>query len=102
MKVCSRFHSHSSISKRKNQIGYSIGVSVGGRRSAGSRIRMRPSVSTACPMPKLKNGTVRMQRGGRMGYFFCANGFDIHGPMNIVCQMGRWKQEIPKCLSKCQ
>lgn len=62
-------------------------------------MRSRPSVSTACPMPKLKHGTVRMQRGGRMGYFFCANGFDIHGPMNIVCQMGRWKQEIPKCLS---
>lgn len=40
-----------------------------------------------------------MQRAGRMGHFQCAPGFELHGAMNILCQMGRWKQEIPICIS---
>lgn len=59
----------------------------------------RIPVLSSCPMPKLKHGTVRMQRAGRMAYFFCSRGYEIHGPMNIVCQNGRWKQEIPICIS---
>lgn len=83
-----------SLQNRKLSIYVFLGAKL-----VSSRTRHRSTISTACPMPKLKNGFVRMQRGGRMGYFFCANEFDIHGPMNIVCQNARWKQELPKCLS---
>ncbi|XP_055313712.1 MAM and LDL-receptor class A domain-containing protein 1-like isoform X2 [Sitodiplosis mosellana] len=56
-----------------------------------------PSWST-CPVPKIKNGTVRLQRGGRMVAFSCSDGFEIHGAMSIICASGRWKQDIPICI----
>lgn len=60
---------------------------------------LRSSRRTTCPIPKIKNGMVKFQKNGRMGHFNCASGFKIHGPMLVLCQMGRWKQNIPICIS---
>ncbi|XP_031625615.1 complement factor H-like [Contarinia nasturtii] len=52
---------------------------------------------SSCPVPKINHGTVRLQKRGRMVYFFCDSGFEIHGSMGVLCTSGRWKQEMPIC-----
>lgn len=34
-----------------------------------------------------------------MGSFNCAQGFEIYGAMSILCASGRWKQDMPICIS---
>lgn len=59
----------------------------------------KSQISVTCPVPKLKNGSFRMRNRGRGVRFTCARGFEMHGPKNLLCQMGRWEEELPICIS---
>lgn len=41
-----------------------------------------------------------MHKAGRMAHFDCAPGFEIDGAETILCTSGRWKQDMPICISK--
>lgn len=40
-----------------------------------------------------------MKNRGKGARFNCNHGFELDGQKNILCQMGRWDEDVPVCTS---
>lgn len=52
-----------------------------------------------CPTPTLKNGKIKWSKRGGAARFTCNSKYELVGPPNISCNMGRFNGHIPVCMS---
>lgn len=62
---------------------------------------VRAPRSLTCSKIVLKNGYVRyVRRKPTTRLFSCNGGFELHGKNVMKCVSGRWKGDVPICISK--
>ncbi|CAB3988648.1 sushi, von Willebrand factor type A, EGF and pentraxin domain-containing 1-like [Paramuricea clavata] len=63
-----------------------------------------PSCKASCPsLPQLSDGSKssRSQTHGSSVQFHCSHGHKLVGSARVVCNDGRWSNQMPKCLAIC-